>query len=93
MKLYQVITLRSQENILDSDVTIKTFSNIKNAKDFFRMEKEDILSEIYGVSDSEDVEIRDDNNTEFCVYDDNTGFVVKVKLVEVKNNSFVSVSF
>jgi len=31
--------------------------------------------------------------TLICIYDDNTGYAVKVELVEVKNNSFVAVSF
>jgi len=79
--MYAVIVLNSEEAILNAESIVKIFNNKKDALDAFRFEKENIKSFI---ENDDDPRIRENNETEFSVEDNDKAYARKVQLVEIE---------
>jgi len=99
MKLYAVVVLNSGEAVMDTDVLVGVFDTYDEAKKAFENEKEGIKSFVYDVDvDNEEdweqnIEVREDSENRFAIYDDNRAFASIVAIHEIKPGKIISETF
>ena len=83
--LYQVISMRIENNIFETDVTIRTFDSFNEAKKFFEEEKIDSYDSLSENSDN--IEILNDDKNLYCIYDEDNEIINKIALIKIQNGT------